>query len=809
MTRPFVVVVIVCLAAGSPAASASDAQVDALLRTAKGAPRDFTSEERAAAVADLAGRARAGDVAAVGALVDLIDSEQQAAALAALANVKGDGAGRAFVDVIARLDVKNADNAGRATTLCNLAAGTRSPLVVAAIVRVVDDGATKELRIDALRALGRMGGGPFDKGNGKGGDAATAALVRYVDHRVLSGAARDVLLDMRASEAPLTPLLVHNDPEVRALATRLLGGTKAPAIQSAVKSALVQQLKDAPDDKARARALRGLATEFCGDAPYGKSDEPCAPAAGKQLAALVVPHLQNTHIGDTAIDAVKRVRDVSLVPSLITALDHPSSSVRKKSAELLGKIGDKSAKKALTKKLDATPLAGNWRELDGYMHGLVGCGIDVDDAPFFAAFLGRKDIASTTFSWNHPQMWQQLGRLPPSSSKAFLPLLRNPSRDTRKAIAKLLGQLGSAGSAVALLDVIEENGDIEHDAAAALGACADAAALPRMGKILDDRLKKAPWVGGGGLALAFVRADRANGLERTLSLIGKQGLVGIELLRALLKETHPSDARAFAHAFQQKSPDASTTSTYRSLAISGWARIDTPASIETLCGIATTHADGGLRKLAAVELKRFPEPRAVGCMVAALHKARGDGEGDEIVRALVKATGEELTDRKAWDVFVRGGFGVGGGEEELKKQLSSLNASARALAASQLGKQKEALPSLLLALPSESSTEARLAILTAIAAHDSESSKKPLVDELERKRSSWPERIVIAKALDRVGEGRGTLELLKLADGNDGDAAQKAMLALSEVTGEPPTSSPSSWRAWWKEHAERYRMPDR
>ncbi len=809
MTRPFVVVVIVCLAAGSPAASASDAQVDALLRTAKGAPRDFTSEERAAAVADLAGRARAGDVAAVGALVDLIDSEQQAAALAALANVKGDGAGRAFVDVIARLDVKNADNAGRATTLCNLAAGTRSPLVVAAIVRVVDDGATKELRIDALRALGRMGGGPFDKGNGKGGDAATAALVRYVDHRVLSGAARDVLLDMRASEAPLTPLLVHNDPEVRALATRLLGGTTAPAIQSAVKSALVQQLKDAPDDKARARALRGLATEFCGDAPYGKSDEPCAPAAGKQLAALVVPHLQNTHIGDTAIDAVKRVRDVSLVPSLITALDHPSSSVRKKSAELLGKIGDKSARKALIKKLDQTPLAGNWRELDGYMHGLVGCGIDVDDAPFFAAFLGRKDIASTTFSWNHPQMWQQLGRLPPSSSKAFLPLLRNPSRDTRKAIAKLLGQLGSAGSAVALLDVIEENGDIEHDAAAALGACADAAALPRMGKILDDRLKKAPWVGGGGLALAFVRADRANGLERTLSLIGKQGLVGIELLRALLKETHPSDARAFAHAFQQKSPDASTTSTYRSLAISGWARIDTPASIETLCGIATTHADSDVRKLAAVELKRFPEPRAVGCMVAALHKARGDGDADEIVRALVKATGEELTDRKAWDVFVRGGFGVGGGEEELKKQLSSLNASARALAASQLGKQKEALPSLLLALPSESSTEARLAILTAIAAHDSESSKKPLVDELERKRSSWPERIVIAKALDRVGEGRGTLELLKLADGNDGDAAQKAMLALSEVTGEPPTSSPSSWRAWWKEHAERYRMPDR
>ena len=227
-----------------------------------------------------------------------------------------------------------------------------------------------------------------------------------------------------------------------------------------------------------------------------------------------------------------------------------------------------------------------------------------------------------------------------------------------------------------------------------------------------------------------------------------------------------------------------------------------------MCSIATSNPDSSVRKLAAVELKRFPEPKAVGCMVTALHKAR-DGDGDEIVRALVDATGEELKDVKDWDVFVRGGFGVGGGEDELKKQLSSSNPSARALAASQLGKQKKALSSLLAALPTESSPEARLAILTAIAAHDHESAKKPLIDELERKRSSWAERVVVAKSLDRLGEGRGTLELLKLVDGNDGDAAHKAMLALSEVTGEPPTSSPPFWRAWWKQHAERYRMPDR
>ena len=129
--------------------------------------------------------------------------------------------------------------------------------------------------------------------------------------------------------------------------------------------------------------------------------------------------------------------------------------------------------------------------------------------------------------------------------------------------------------------------------------------------------------------------------------------------------------------------------------------------------------------------------------------------------------------------------------------------------AHQLGLAKQGLTALLKHLPEERDEAVRTEVLSAIAAFDSDVAKGPLVAELERNRASWPERVALAKALDRLGDGRGTLALLKLVDGNDGAVAQRAMLALSEVTGEPPTSSPPFWRAWWKTHAERYRMPDR
>ena len=804
-------IVVVGLAAIAPGASAASARVSALVQTATGSPRDYTRDERADAVRALGGLATDGDGDAVSALVDLLGGDLHGAALQALADVRGDAAGRVFTDVLGRVDVGDARNASRVDELCGLAARTRSALVVPALVRVANDGATKEVRVAALRSLGGLGAPLFAKEADAATDAATVALVGFVDHRVLGAAARDVLSRMRASTAALRPLLTHSDPELRALAVRMLGGSGDDDIKAGVQRALIDQLKNARSDDERARALRALGRELCGDAPYGKPDEPCDADAGRAPAALVIPHVMNEHIGAAAVDAVARVRDPSLVLPLVQALDHPSSTVRERSAELLGKIGDARAKKALLRKLDTTRLAGNWSELDAYLHGVVGCGIDVDDAAFFAAFLGREDIANTSFASNHPKMWQSLGRLPPSSSKAFTPLLRSRSREVKRDIARLLGQLGDPAAAVALLDVVEENGDAKDEAAQALSACADERALPRMQKLLDERLARESWNGGGELARAYVRIDRASGLERTLSLIHKRGLLGIELLRAMLDEPHPSDAKAFALAFQQKDADASTTYTYHYLAIAGFGALDTPQALDTLVGWATTHKDPTVRTQAAIALKSFPEPKAVRAMVTAVAKvvAERSGDADDIVRALQDATGEPLRTLAEWQVYVDGNFRIGGGEAALTQALSSTNAQARALAATQLGAQKKALSALQQALPSESSAETRLAILQALMAHDDKRNLPVLLTELEKKRATWPERVVLARALDRLGDGRGTLALVRLVDSRDGDDAQRAMVALSAATGEPPTSSPPFWRAWWKEQAERYRLPDR
>jgi HEAT repeat protein len=781
-------VVVVALAAVAPGA-AHAADVDVLLKTATGSRRDFTADERRDAVSELA-RLAVDDDDAARALVSLLGSELDAAVLASLQGVGSASVTRALRQALDQVDVDDDKQAARAQQLCVLLAGAGDAAVVASITRIVDDGGTKELRVACLRSLARL----HDV------DAATRALVRYVDHHALGLSAREVLLRMSASVALLKPLLHHNDPAVRAFATRALGGAK----DDDVADALVRQLRDAVDDKERGRVIRGLKTALCGD---GGDRDPCGDEQQAQrLVDVVAPFLMHKDLADAAVSALARVRLKTVVKPLIDALDHPSSSVRTRSAELLGRVGDVDAKPALRSKLERTLLTNNWSELDALMHAFVALGIVVDDAPFLATFLGRSDIAPTSFAGNHQGLWLALAKLAPSTSKVFIPLLRNESRAVKRAIAVLLGQLGDPDSGVALLDVVEKNDDVSDDAARALGACADRQSLPRMQKLLEQRLAKEPWSGGGELALAFVRGDRAYGLERTLSIIGKQGPLAPELLRALLKETHPSDARAFAHAFAQTNPDASTTYTFRWLAILGWAQIDTPHSVDTLCQAATTHPDDGVRRLAATSLRRFPEPRAVACMVTALAGA-GDNKSD-IVRALEEATGQSLGDDvKAWQVFVDGGVGLRGGEAALIKALNHPDgigaaSSVRMLAARQLAHHKQGLAALLAALPAEGDPDARLEILRALAAHDVDAIKRPLVDELERKRSTWPERVVLARALDRLGEARGTLALLQMIDGDD---AMKAMLALSEVTGEPPTSSPSFWRAWWKTHAERYR----
>ncbi len=766
-----------------------------LFDVAHGSPRDFTSEERQDAARALVDKAQHGDDEAARALVDLLGGEFEWLVVESITHKPH----RLVVDaMLQRLDTLNLNDtrqAARAPGWCQALAQSQDARAVKSIVRVVDDGATKEMRVACLRALGRTSG-PFMKVTTPALDAATKALVRYVDHKALGVAARETLSRMAISVESIRPLLAHKDPEVRAFAVHLVDDLKDPDVKDALERAIV----DAKDDVAKARAVRALGRNLVPDAK--------SPVASQlRLIQVVSPFLADRgEVGSAAVSAVEHVRERALVRPLLGALEHPRSDTREHAAKVLGQIGDKSAKAALWQKLESTPLDQGWSELDAYLRGIVGCGVDVDDAPRLAQFLIRKDIETTSFQSNHKELWVQLGRLPPETAKVFVPLLRSKSRDLRIQVSRLLGTLGNPVAAVALLDIVADKGEGHEDAARALSGCADEAALPRMIAILDARLAKESWNGGGELALSIVRLDRVQGFERTLPLIAKHGLVGVELLRAMLDETHPSDKRAFLHALAQTDRDPSTTYTFQVLGVMGLARIDTAESLATLCTLATTHKEGSVREHAAVGLARFPEQKALACMVRAL-ELDPDGN-DEIVRALERATGQAIgKDKKAWRVFVDGGIGLGGAAS-LVAALDHDDAAVRALAARRLGQERQGLAPLLARLPKESDATARAAILNALVAFDHESAKAPLVAELEKNRASWPEKVALARALDRLGDGRGTLALVKLVDGSDAGDAQRAMLALSEVTGEPPTASPPFWRAWWKAQAERYRMTE-
>lgn len=824
MARFHVVVAVAAVAPGAaPVSAANPEEVEALVKTATGSPRDFTTAERHQAVHDLARRAGAGDDVAARGLVSLLGSGVDDVVLESLERLRAPVvtvALRASLDRTRLDDDRRPGAEGRVEQLCVLLASTRDPSVIPSITRVVDDGGTKELRVACLRSLARVSGlfAPKTPDDERAVVAATRAVVAYVDHPALGKAARDVLLHMRASVEVLRPLLQHKNPEVRELATRALAGAVsaggAPGdddgLSNDLAKTLEQQLVAAVDDNARARALRGLGNALCGGGSGGSDSEACpVPANGRRLVDVAGPFLRNPALASAALTALARVRDPRLVPLLVPTLRHEAGDVREKSAVLLGRIGDVAAQAPLQKRLDEIRLDGNWTELDALVRALVALGVNDGDAAFWAGFLGRADIAPTSFAGNHKDLWTALARLSPSTSKAFVPLLRNPSRDTRRSIARLLGQLGNADAAVPLLDLVEQKNDMADDAATALASCADASALPRMQALLEAKLAREPWSGGGALAQAFVRVDRADGLERTLSIIGKHGPLGVELLRALLHETHPSDARAFAHAFAQRIDDASDQYTYRWLAIDGWSRIDTRQSLDVLCGL-TRHADDSVRKQAAVGLRRFPEGKAVSCMVDALQKTRA-GDGDDIARALEEATGQSFgKDVKAWRTFVDSGLGLGSGDAALTAGLTHASSAVRALAATKLGVDRKGLVPLLERLPHESDPEARTAILGAVAVivdvKDDARAKAALIAELEKKRATWPEKVLLARALDRLGDGRGTLVLLKMLD--DPEQQQRAMLALSEVTGEPPTASSFFWRQWWKTHGERYRFAD-
>ncbi len=151
-------------------------------------------------------------------------------------------------------------------------------------------------------------------------------------------------------------------------------------------------------------------------------------------------------------------------------------------------------------------------------------------------------------------------------------------------------------------------------------------------------------------------------------------------------------------------------------------------------------------------------------------------------------------------------------EEAMVAALQHQNAQVRILAARQLMKKGVArnvdtvANAALAALEQFKDHATRVALLELIGKMGRPRDVDALVALLSEK-PSLEERVALARALDALGDGRGTLSFVEDLQSDKGTTREEAVRALSDITGEPYRPNPAWWQEWWKTYAERYRQP--
>ena len=223
---------------------------------------------------------------------------------------------------------------------------------------------------------------------------------------------------------------------------------------------------------------------------------------------------------------------------------------------------------------------------------------------------------------------------------------------------------------------------------------------------------------------------------------------------------------------------------------------------------------------AASALATFGTDTAIVCYIQTMEAERdaperhrktyfGNNTWEACVKALRSITGEKMEeDPKAWRTWHEGGLKAG--LAGMTSGLTHQDAAVRTLAATRLGQHAEkakALDALLTAVATERNPTARIAMVKTLGAIRDVKARDTLVTVLEAKGSkTLEEHVALARALDDVGDGRGTNALIEMLSSEDSKDWALAARALSEATGEPLHYDIAKWRAWWKTYGERYRQ---
>lgn len=261
--------------------------------------------------------------------------------------------------------------------------------------------------------------------------------------RLSYGNAKQALVRIKtaASIAPFIKVLKHRDPFVRWAAADVM-----PDLDW-----------EPSDDTEKALAL--IAREEWDQLP------PLGRAAVGPLTHVLSDNCVNIRNG--AVEALGKINDAAVIPSLITALRDPSPRVKQTAAQALGKIRD-----------------------------------DIAVKPLMAALKDKNAVV-------REQAVEALSNFTTGPQAYLIDALKNEPAIVRENAAKLLGNIGHISALEPLSTVFTDDSAVKPRAAAALalGKLADPGALPLLIPALED--ERAEFRENAAEALGLIGDDRA------------------------------------------------------------------------------------------------------------------------------------------------------------------------------------------------------------------------------------------------------------------------------------------------------------
>jgi HEAT repeat protein len=625
--------------------------------------------------------------------------------------------------------------------------------------------------VEAAAAVAARSGNPADAGS----------FIKLIDLPETESKALQSLYRFRdpRSAPGLHPLLSHGKPEVRLKACRQVGKLKNAL-------SVDHLLKMVATDKAKQTRACAITTAV----------EVAPPARAKDVAKALVALFDDEEWSKPASAAVAKIRSPEAGPVLVPALSSAKPEVRRSVAAALGEMGYADAADTLAK------MAAEDADNSVRRHAREALAKVARSEAHVAVLFQRPDGKER----ERAELVEALRHVrQPDVAPLLFPLLKHQDWVVRAATCRALGELANPKAGVVLLDAAErdEEHQVKAAAAEALKLAGPPEVLPRMERLLDT----GPNLRVTALAHAFVAIDRTARFERTMAAVQAGKPVGRVLVLALINSPHPSDEKVFAAALTHKDP------INRMEAMTGMAGMRSASARETMCRFLASDPDFRVRDAAVQGLGHFRDEPTAECLVSVLQKLdrrRDITLYESTLRSLRALSGQNLgEDVAAWVTWRKGGMGLGSGQEAWLKGLSQDDGTLRALAARQLAKtpdgRKAAVAKAVAMVAEEPSGDARVALIELLGAAGDRAAVEPLLTLVEKRPREMAERVALARALDGLGDGRGTLSLVEDLDSEDGSVRARAVQALSEVTGEPPHPQPAFWKGWWREQAERYR----